>query len=95
MCPPQSALTRKGKWPRQHLKDFEGWLHADGYAGFEELYRTAKIKEVACLAHVRRKFFDIHLAQGSAIAKEALERIAELAPIKATVEAPTPCFNRF
>ena len=76
---------RKGRWPRDHLKDFKGWLHADGYAGFEELYRTGKIKEVACLAHIRRKFFDIHAAQGSGIAKEALERIAELYQIEATI----------
>jgi hypothetical protein len=65
---------RRGQWPRDHLKDFSGWLHADGYAGFEELYRRGGITEVACLAHIRRKFFDIHVAQGSGIAKEALER---------------------
>jgi len=81
---------RKGKWPREHLKDFEGWLHADGYAGFEDLYRTGWIREVACLAHVRRKFFDIHLAQGSAIAKEALPRIAELYQIEAAIRGKPP-----
>jgi len=81
---------RKGKWPREHLTDFEGWLHADGYAGFEELYRGGRIKEVACLAHVRRKFFDIHLAQGSAIAKEALERIAELYRVEDAVRGKPP-----
>jgi transposase len=81
---------RKGKWPREHLKDFEGWLHADGYAGFEELYRSGRIKEVACLAHVRRKFFDIHLAQGSAIAKEALERIAELYRVEHAIRGKPP-----
>jgi hypothetical protein len=31
-------------------------MHADGYAGFEELYRGGDIREVACLAHVRRKW---------------------------------------
>lgn len=81
---------RKGKWPGEHLKGYEGWLHADGYAGFEELYRSGRIKEVACLAHVRRKFFDIHLAQGSAIAKEALERIAELYRIEEAIRASRP-----
>jgi len=81
---------RKGKWPREHLKHFAGWLHADGYAGFEELYRGGRIKEVACLAHVRRKFFDIHLAQGSAIAKEALERIAELYRVEDAVRGKQP-----
>ncbi len=81
---------RKGRWPRDHLKDFTGWLHADGYAGFEELYRHGNIKEVACLAHIRRKFFDIHASQGSGIAKEALERIAELYQIEASIRGDPP-----
>lgn len=81
---------RKGRWPRDHLKDFTGWLHADGYAGFEDLYRGGQIKEVACLAHIRRKFYDIHAAQGSGIAKEALERIAELYQIEANIRGDPP-----
>jgi transposase len=81
---------RKGRWPQDHLKNFHGWLHADGYAGFEELYRTGSLKEVACLAHIRRKFFDIHAAQGSGIAKEALERIADLYRIEATIRGDPP-----
>jgi transposase len=81
---------RKGRWPRDHLKEFNGWLHADGYAGFEELYRRGGIKEVACLAHIRRKFFDIHVAQGSGIAKEALERIAALYVIEASIRGKPP-----
>ena len=76
---------RKGQWPQHHLKHFSGWLHADGYAGFEELYRRGDIKEVACLAHIRRKFFDIHAAQGSGIAKQVLERIAALHEIEASI----------
>ena len=76
---------RKGRWPRDHLKDFTGWLHADGYAGFEELYRQGNIQEVACLAHIRRKFFDIHASQGSGVAKEALERIGELYQIEGSI----------
>ena len=35
-------------------------MHADGYAGFERLIRAGPLREVACLAHVRRKFFDVH-----------------------------------
>jgi transposase len=38
---------------------FSGWMHADGYAGFEKLYHTGRIREVACTAHVRRKFVDV------------------------------------
>jgi transposase len=74
---------RKGERCRDHLKDFSGHLHADGYAGFKELYearggRPAAVTEVACWAHVRRKFHDIHKATGSSVAFEALERIGAL-----------------
>ena len=69
---------RKGKWPRNHLRDFKGFMHADGYAGFEELYRSGDTREVACMAHIRRKFFDLQASQGSAIASEALQRIARI-----------------
>jgi hypothetical protein len=43
-------------------------MHADGYAGFEDLYRSGGIREFACVAHIRRKFVDIHRSQGSPIA---------------------------
>ena len=59
------TLDRKGERCREHLSTFRGRLHADGYAGFAELYesaegRPANVIEVACWAHVRRKFFDVH-----------------------------------
>ncbi len=81
---------RKGKWPKDHLARFEGWMHADGYAGFEELYRGGKIQEVACMAHIRRKFFDLHASQGSAIAAEVLGRIAQLYAIEEEARGQPP-----
>lgn len=65
---------RKGQHPKDHLARFRGWMHADGYAGFEDLYRSGAVREVACMAHVRRKFVDIHRSQGSPIAEEAIAR---------------------
>ena len=38
---------RKGEHPRTHLKNFQGALHADAYAGFHHLYGDG-IYEVAC-----------------------------------------------
>jgi transposase len=69
---------RKGAHPRTHLKDFRGIIHADGYAGSKELFAGNRIVEAGCWAHVRRKFFDVHAANGSPIAKEALDRIGQL-----------------
>src|SRR6204780_1653408 len=68
---------RKGERPRAHLANFAGVLQADAYAGFDRLYGE-KIKEAACWAHVRRKFYDIHVALCSPIALEALQRIGRL-----------------
>jgi transposase len=81
---------RKGKWPAQHLAEFEGWMHADGYAGFNELYRQGRVREVACMAHIRRKFFDIHKSQSSAVAAEALKRIAGLYQIEDRMRGEPP-----
>lgn len=76
---------RKGEHPRGHLRDFRGILQADGYAGFNDLYKTGGLTEVACWAHVRRKFFDIQAANGSPLARQALEHIGRLYDIEAAI----------
>jgi hypothetical protein len=73
---------RKGEHPRRHLKDFCGVLQADAYAGFGHLYQAGRIQEAACMAHVRRKFYDIQVANGSPIAAEAIQRIGALYDIE-------------
>lgn len=80
---------RKGAHPQDHLKSFKGVLQADGYAGFNELYR-GDIIEAACWAHARRKFFDVHAASGSPIADEALKRIGDLYRIEAAIRGKPP-----
>jgi transposase len=81
---------RKGEHPQSHLKNFKGILHADGYAGFNAIFETGTVTEAACWAHVRRKFFDVHAASGSPLAKEALDRIAGLYAIEAQIKAKPP-----
>ena len=56
---------RKGEHPQAHLSNFTGTLQADGYAGFEQIYEAGRIQEAACWAHVRRKFYDLHVAHKS------------------------------
>ena len=72
------TVDRKGEHPANHLAGYQGWMHADGYAGFNELYRSGGVREVACMAHIRRKFVDVFQAEGSLIAEEAIKRIAGL-----------------
>lgn len=81
---------RKGENPRQHLKLYKGALQADAYAGFQPLYESGAIVEVACWAHTRRKFHEIHIAHASPITSEAIERIAALYAIEAEIRGSTP-----
>jgi len=69
---------RKGEHPKQHLTKFKGALQADAYSGFHHLYGDGTIYEVACWAHTRRKFHDIHAAHASPTTTEALARIGAL-----------------
>jgi hypothetical protein len=81
---------RKGENPRQHLKLYQGALQADAFAGFQQLYEGGAIQEVACWAHARRKFHEIHIAHVSPVTSEAIERIAALYAIEAEIRGSTP-----
>jgi hypothetical protein len=70
--------NRKGEHPQGHLAKFEGILQADAFAGFNKLYEGGAIQEAPCMAHIRRKFFDLMKANNSPIAAEAVQRIAAL-----------------
>ena len=92
--PPAAAFfyspDRKGEHPQSHLKGFKGILHADGYAGFNAVFDGGQVTEAACWAHVRRKFFDIHAANASPLAKEALDRIGALYGVEANIRGKPP-----
>jgi transposase len=78
---------RSGDYARQFLGSWKGHLMVDDYAGYKALFvnndRGESCIELACLAHVRRKFFDLHQANNSPMAWEALQTIAELYSIEA------------
>ena len=80
---------RKGEHPKLHLENYQGALQADAYAGFNHLYEGGRIYEVACWAHARRKFHEIHLAHPSPITTEAIQRIAALYAIEAEIRGST------
>lgn len=51
--------TREGAVAARFFEGFQGYLHCDGYSGYEQLFIKEKIVHVACWAHARRKFVDI------------------------------------
>ena len=84
------TANRKGEHPTTHLASFKGWMHADGYSGFNDLYRSGAIQEVACLANIRRKFVDVFQSQGLEVAEEAIRRIAGLYAVEKEARGLTP-----
>jgi transposase len=87
---------RKAKHAEALLAGCSGYLHADAYAGFNELYKpnsvtgTSRLQEVACWAHARRKIYEVHAATKSPAAHDLLERIGELFAIEADIKGQSP-----
>ena len=50
--------SRARDGPVEFLGDYEGYLHADAYGGYDGIYAGEKVIEVLCWAHARRKFFE-------------------------------------
>ena len=86
--------TKAGEHVRQFLKGWSGYLHADAASNYDELFRqNPKIREVACWAHARRKFYEIaEHAPARVLAHEAVEQINALFAIerKAREDKLTP-----
>ena len=86
-------MSRAGRHAQEFLAGWQGHLMVDDFSGYKALF-TEAVTELGCVAHARRKFFDLNSAQANPIALEALNRIAALYVIEAqgrdmTVEART------
>ena len=83
------AEDRKGRHVHEHLAGFSGVLQVDAYAGYHRLTRPGRaggpITLAFCLAHARRKFFEIHKATACPISAEALQRFGAIYAIEARV----------
>ena len=74
--------SRAGQHARDFLSDWRGYLMVDDFGGYKALFANG-VTELGCLAHARRKYFDLNAAQPNAIAQEALARIAALYAVEA------------
>lgn len=87
--------SRNRDGPQRVLGDFRGYLQADAYGGYDQLFVPDGATEVACWAHARRKFVDAESADPK-LAKQALDLISVLYDVerdvkaKATAEGRTP-----
>lgn len=81
--------SRAGEHARDFLGDWKGSLVCDDYVGYKQGLAQG-LTEVGCLAHARRKFFDLHAANKSQIAEFALEQFAKVYAIEREVKELNP-----
>jgi transposase len=49
---------RAAHWPKETLKNYQGYLQTDGYAAYNQFDDVEGITTLNCWAHARRKFID-------------------------------------
>ena len=80
---------RGKQYPRETLKDFQGYLQTDGYKVYETLFSkpvptesgNKGIELLCCMAHARR-YFEKALQQNKQLASYAMERFQQLYAIE-------------
>jgi transposase len=83
------AETRAGEHARTFLGKWKGKLLCDDYTGYKALFAQG-VTELGCMAHARRKFFDLHATNKSEIAGAALQYIAQLYDVEREVQPLAP-----
>jgi transposase len=79
------CLGRGGVHAVEFLKGWSGTLVVDAYSGYDAALTLEGRKTALCFAHARRKFDELFKANASAVAAEAIQRIAWLYRIEADV----------
>jgi len=83
------SRDRSKKRPLDFLEDYRGFVHADAYSGYDELFRRKWVTEVGCWVHARRKF-DEAVSSRAIEATEVMARIAQLYMVEAECADMTP-----
>jgi transposase len=85
--------SRAGENAKVFLGDWRGSLVCDDFSGYKQLMAQG-VTEIGCLAHARRKFFDLHASGKSQIAQSALEQIARIYDIEREIKEFLPDARR-
>jgi transposase len=74
-----------GKRERDQVT-WTGHLVCDDYSGYKALFALG-VTEVGCMAHARRKFVELHLANQSTLAQTAIDWIGQLYRVERDIAA--------
>jgi transposase len=86
--------SRSGDCVARHLGGYRGILQVDGYAAYNRLARADRgndaVTLAGCWAHVRRRFYDLHVSDSSEVATATIERMTRLWQVEENVRGKEP-----
>jgi transposase len=83
--------SRSGDCVARHLKGYTGILQVDGYSAYTRLAKTGAgasnetVTLAGCWAHLRRRFYELHLNGSSRLATQTVTTMAELWKIEGDI----------
>lgn len=83
--------SRAGEIPRTQLRDFQGAVQTDGYKVYDYFENVPGITNLACMAHVRRKFVEAQTSNPTAT--EAVGYIATLYALEENLKQSQATFD--
>lgn len=81
--------SRAGEHARNFLRGWKGNLVCDDFGGYKASFELG-VTEIGCMAHARRKFFELHATNKSTLAEQALRYIQLLYEIESEVRDLEP-----
>jgi transposase len=86
------TTSRERDGPLKFLSSYEGYLQADAYSGYDCIYASRKVHEVACWVHARRYWYRAR-DNDPIRANTALGFIARLSQIETQLRSAYPAQN--
>lgn len=86
--------SRGGENVERHLVGYTGLLQVDGWGAYNRLTEAKRVggplQLAACWAHLRRKFYELHVSGVSHVASESVQRMADLWKVEEHIRGQNP-----
>jgi len=88
--------SRSGDCVARHLKGYTGILQVDGYSAYTRLAKTGTgsgnetVTLAGCWAHLRRRFYELHINGSSRLATQTVTAMAALWKIEGDIRGVAP-----
>ena len=79
------AISRRNEHPKDFLQKWQGKLVCDDYNGYKFLFHQGAT-EIGCMAHARRKFYELQVTGQSLVSYEALELFQKLYVVEREID---------